>query len=147
DLPADAAVLRLHGIHDPSVAQLSGPLTIWVALNGEPLGMALVMKPGPFIRFWPVPDGLRDRCAGTSCEVAITTAASLVASRFWSSADRRELAFRFAALSFDAMPADRAHLIDPTAWSATTAIERHVEVEAARMLASREAERQREERG
>jgi Glycosyl transferase family 2 len=123
-LPPTGAFLCLSGVHDRGVADVAGPLTLRTSLNGQLLGMSVIVAPGPFTVCCPVPEAMRDGLAGRSCEVEVVTATAVVPSRFGISADARAIAFRDGDVSFRADPPPGADLMSDGLLSATTEVVR-----------------------
>jgi FkbM family methyltransferase len=101
---AAAEFLCISGIHDPEIARLIGRLTLTASLNGEHLGTGVIQTPGPFVLCWALPgpmlEKVRARDSDRPCEIIVASPVAVVPERFWPSADRRKLAFRFVDLSF-----------------------------------------------
>ena len=111
-VPSEATVVCLSGVHDAFVARAAGPLTLWASLDGKPLGLGVVLAPGPFKICWMLPPaGSRhDDPADRSCDISIRTAGTVTPSLFGPFKDGRALAFRFVGLSAAIAPPPDAQI-------------------------------------
>ena len=98
-VPRTATFLCLSGIHDGGVAEAMGSLTLRASLEGRPLGLGVVLEPGPFTMCWRLPPDV----AG-STEVlheVVVSSATVPASRLWQTDDIRNLSLRLGSLTFE----------------------------------------------
>jgi hypothetical protein len=124
-LPPAGGYLCLSGVHDQGVADVAGPLTLRTSLNRQPLGMSVIVAPGPFTVCWRVSDPARAKWAGRLCEVSVVTPIAIVPSRFWQSADSRSVTFLYRDLTFAAQPPSAAAVVPDGIPSATDAVMAH----------------------
>jgi glycosyltransferase involved in cell wall biosynthesis len=106
---AAAGYLCISGIHDAEIASLIGRLTLSASINGEHIGTGVIQTPGPFVLSWALPEATLEKLRAPDsdarpCDVVVASPVAVVPARFWHSADRRKLAFRFVDLSFHSSP-------------------------------------------
>ena len=112
-VPRTATFLCLSGIHDGGVAEAMGSLTLRASLEGRPLGLGVVLEPGPFTICWRLPPDV----AG-SAEVlheVVVSSATVPASRLWQTDDIRNLSLRLGSLTFEAEAPPRS-LVASAGW-------------------------------
>jgi len=126
-LPSEATVVCLSGVHDLFVARAAGPLTLWASLDDQPLGLGVVLAPGPFKMCWMLPPAesrAHDAPGEGSCDIAITAGGIVIPSLFGPTKDGRALAFRFVGLSAAIAPPPDAQIARSGDLTATGEIQR-----------------------
>ncbi len=99
-IPETASYLCLKGVHQADVARVIGPLVLRATLGDQPLGVAVVVRPGPFSVYWPTPPGYSQRLDGPAGAVSVTlNTLGLLAAHLGNPEDPRVLSFRFGELS------------------------------------------------
>jgi glycosyltransferase involved in cell wall biosynthesis len=119
-VPDTASFVCLSGVHQEVVARIIGPLALQARLDDRPLGVAVVVKPGPFRVYWPLrPKHLQigDDGAGNG-GLTVITACGLLAAQLGHKGDPRVLSFQFRELSFEDAAPQEALVVRPDSESA-----------------------------
>jgi hypothetical protein len=118
-IPETASYVCLTGVHQDVVARVIGPLALQARLADRPLGVAVVVKPGPFRVYWSLPpDRLQLSDEGASGSLTVITACGLLGAQLGHPEDLRVLSFQFGGLSFENAAPSGAYVVRPESESA-----------------------------
>ncbi len=105
-LPNVESYLCLRGDHSARVAAISGPLILRATLNDRPLGVGVVVRPGPFTVAWRMPfeTATGNDSSDRALDEIVISAPSLPAAQLGAPTDPRLLSYVFQDLTFPAAP-------------------------------------------